>query len=122
MRERAPSTASLPAHVLAVAKATARDTGHLGCLLANGTVELAGQDPAVADRARRTFEALEDALVECIQQAQRQGDVDPIADARRHGRLLMAVLRGIEALGKGSIDKQSLRSIAEAALDTLPRP
>jgi TetR/AcrR family transcriptional regulator, transcriptional repressor for nem operon len=114
--------ARLRAHVLAVARATARDAGHLGCLLANGTAELAGQDPAVALRARRTFEALEDALVECIQQAQRQGDIDPAADARRHGRLLLAVLRGIEALGKGNVGRQSLRSIAEAAIDTLPRP
>ena len=105
----------LRAHVLAVARATARDTGHLGCLLANGTAELAGQEPAVADRARRTFEALEHALVECIQQAQRHGDIDPAADARRHGRLLLAVLRGIEALGKANTDKRSLRSIAEAA-------
>src|ERR1700693_4106541 len=63
--------ARLRAHILAVADATARDTGHLGCLLANGTAELAGRDPAVADRARRTFEALEMALIECIQQAQR---------------------------------------------------
>jgi TetR/AcrR family transcriptional regulator, transcriptional repressor for nem operon len=114
--------ARLRAHVLAVAEATARDTGHLGCLLANGTAELAGQEPAVTDRARRTFEALEDALVECIQQAQRHGAIDPTADARRHGRLLLAVLRGIEALGKANADKRSLRSIAEAALDTLPRP
>jgi TetR/AcrR family transcriptional repressor of nem operon len=113
--------ARLRAHLLAVADATARDTGHLGCLLANGTAELAGQDPAVTDRARRTFEALEDALVECLQQAQRHGDIDPAADARRHGRLLLAVLRGIEALGKASMDEQSLRSIAEAAIDTLPR-
>jgi hypothetical protein len=74
--------ARLRAHVLAVAETTGRDTGHLGCLLVNGTAELAGQDPAVADRARRTF----------------------------------------EALGKASINEQSLRSIAEAALDTLPRP
>ena len=113
--------ARLCAHVLAVADATARDTGHLGCLLANGTAELAGQDPAVTDRARRTFGALEDALVECIQQAQRHSDIDPAADARRHARLLLAVLRGIEALGKASIDEQSLRSIAEAAIDALPR-
>jgi AcrR family transcriptional regulator len=112
----------LRTHVLAVAKATARDTGHRGCLLANGTAELAGQDPAVADRARRTFEALEVALVACIQQAQRQGDIDPAADARRHGRLLLAVLRGIEALGKAGTNEKSLRSIAQAALDTLPRP
>jgi AcrR family transcriptional regulator len=114
--------ARLRAHVLAVADATGRDTEHLGCLLANGTAELAGQDSAVADRARRTFEALEDALVECIQQAQRHGAIDPAANARRHGGLLLAVLRGIEALGKANTDKRSLRSIAEAALDTLPRP
>ena len=113
--------ARLRAYLLAVADATARDTGRLGCLLANGTAELAGQDPAVTDRARRTFEALEDALVECIQQAQRHRDIDPAADARRHGKLLLAVLRGIEALGKASIDEQSLRSIAEAAIETLPR-
>jgi TetR/AcrR family transcriptional repressor of nem operon len=114
--------ARLRGYLLAVADATARDTGHLGCLLANGTAELAGQDPAVTERARRTFEALEDALVECIQQAQRHRDIDPAADARRHGRLLLAVLRGIEALGKASMNEQSLRSIAEAAIDTLPRP
>jgi len=113
--------ARLRAHLLAVAEATGRDTGHLGCLLANGTAELAGQDPAVADRARRTFQALEDALVECIRQAQRAGDIDPAADAHRHGMLLLAVLRGIEALGKASTSRKSLRSIAEAALDTLPR-
>ena len=112
--------ARLRAHVLAVAAATGRDTDHLGCLLANGTAELAGQDPAVADRAHRAFQDLEDALVECIKQAQRHGDIDPAADARRHGRLLLAVLRGIEALGKANTDKKSLRSIAEAALDTLP--
>jgi TetR/AcrR family transcriptional repressor of nem operon len=114
--------ARLRAHVLAVADATGRDTEHRGCLLANGTAELAGQDPAVADRAHQTFVALEDALVECIQRAQRHGDIDPTADARRHGRLLLAVLRGIEALGKANTDKRSLRSIADAALDTLPRP
>ncbi|MCW2555731.1 MAG: ycfQ2 [Mycobacterium sp.] len=92
------------AHVLAVADATGRDTEHLGCLLANGTAELAGQNSAVADRARRTFEALEDGLVECIQQAQRHGAIDPAVNARRHGRLLQAVLRGIEALGKANTD------------------
>ena len=114
--------ARLRAYLLAVADATGRDTGRLGCLLANGTAELAGQDPAVADRAHRSFAELEDALAQCIQQAQRAGDIDPAADARRHGRLLLAVLRGIEALGKANAGDESLRSIAEAALDTLPRP
>jgi AcrR family transcriptional regulator len=112
--------ARLRAYVLAIAEATADDTEHLGCLLANGTAELSSQEPDVVDRARRTFDAVEDALVECIEAAQRHGDIDPDADARRHGRLVLAVLRGIEALGKAGKDGPVLREIAEAALDTLP--
>jgi AcrR family transcriptional regulator len=112
----------LRAYVLGIAESTAGDTEHLGCLLANGAAELAGQESAVVDRAGATFDALENALVECIEAAQRHGDIDPGVDARRHGRLLLAVLRGIEALGKGGRDGVALRSIAESALDALPRP
>jgi AcrR family transcriptional regulator len=109
-------------YVRALAASTAADTGHQGCLLANSTAELSGQEPAVADRARRTFIAIEDALVECIEGAQRHGDLDPAADARRAGRVLLAVLRGIEALGKAGTDEPTLLSIAEGALDQLPHP
>lgn len=112
----------LSAYVRSLAANTAGDTDHLGCLLANSTAELSGQEPAVADRARRTFRALEDALTDCIEQAQRHGDLDPVADPRRAARLLLAVLRGIEALGKAGMDEESLHSIAESALDQLPRP
>jgi AcrR family transcriptional regulator len=112
----------LRAYVLAIAEATAADTDHRGCLLANGTAELSGQESAVMNSARIAFDAIEDALVECIGQAQRHGDIDPAADARAHGRLLLAVTRGIEALGKAGKDESALRSIAEAALATLPRP
>lgn len=112
----------LRTYVLAIAADTAADADHLGCLLANGTAELSGQEPAVVDSARRTFDALEDAMAGCIEAAQRHGDIDPAADARIHARLLLAVLRGIEALGKAGKDGEVLRSIAEAAIDTLPRP
>lgn len=36
--------------------------------------------------------------------------------------LLLAVLRGIEALGKGGSNPDSLRAIAETALALLPGP
>lgn len=111
----------LQGYVRGIAAATAADTDHLGCLLANGSAELAGQEPAVMATTGRTFDAIEDALVECIEAAQRHGDIDAGADARRHAALLLAVLRGIEALGKGGRDERALCAIAEAALDTLPR-
>lgn len=108
--------------VMATVAATAGDTDHCGCLLAKGTAELAGQDPAVAARALRTFEDLEDLLLGCLEKAQEHGDIEPDADPRALAGLLLAVLRGIEALDKAGKSEASLRGIAAAALATLPRP
>jgi len=112
----------LRAHVLTVAEATASDVCLRGCLLAKGTAELSEQDPAVAATARRTFAAIEELLTSCVAGAQRTGDIAPDADPARLAGLLLAVLRGIEALGKGGGSPESLRAIGETALAVLPRP
>jgi TetR/AcrR family transcriptional repressor of nem operon len=109
-------------HVLTVVANTVADTERRGCLLAKGTSELAGQDEEVAARALQTFDFLEDLLAGCIEKAQRHGDIEPTADARRLAGLLLAVVRGIEAMGKAGKSEASLRGIAETALDALPRP
>jgi TetR/AcrR family transcriptional regulator, transcriptional repressor for nem operon len=83
---------------------------------------LAGQDPAVAATARRTFAAIQELISSCIAAAQRAGDSKPDADPTRLAGLLLAVLRGIEALGKGGSSPESLRAIAETALALLPVP
>jgi AcrR family transcriptional regulator len=111
----------LRSHVRAVARSTADDTARRGCLLAKGTAELASQDEAVADRASQTIEDLEDVLATCIKQAQRHGDIKASADPHQLAGLLLAVLRGIEALGKAGQSRTSLASIAGAALAALPR-
>jgi TetR/AcrR family transcriptional repressor of nem operon len=111
----------LRAHVLAVARSTGNDIHRRGCLLAKGTAELSGTDPAVAASAKRTIEAIEDGLARCIEGAQRAGDIDPSADGRQLAGLMLAILRGIEALGKAGKSKSALRGIADAALAVLPR-
>lgn len=112
----------LCAYVRGVAESTADDTAHRGCLLANGPAELSGKDEAVRDRARVALERLEDLLVACIAEAQGDGRIDADADARQLGALLLAVLRGVEALGKAGRDPASLRAVAETAIGLLPRP
>jgi AcrR family transcriptional regulator len=112
----------LRSHVRAVANATADDTARRGCLLAKGTAELSGRDEAVANRALQTIEDVEGLLAACIQQAQRHGDMTASADPHEVAGLLLAVLRGIEALGKAGKSRASLISIADAALAVLPRP
>ena len=111
----------LCAHVRAVAANTAADTARRGCLLAKGTAELSEHDTDVAARALRTFEILEEALAADIQAAQRHGDIDPAADPHQLADLVLAVLRGIEALGKAGKDQATLHAIAETAIAVLPR-
>jgi TetR/AcrR family transcriptional regulator, transcriptional repressor for nem operon len=114
--------ARLCAHVRSVAAATATDVARRGCLLAKGTAELAEHDPDVAARSLWTFDELERILTADIEACQRHGDVSAAADPRALAVLLLAVLRGIEALGKGGKDEASLHTIADTALALLPRP
>jgi TetR/AcrR family transcriptional regulator, transcriptional repressor for nem operon len=111
----------LRAYVKASAAMTAADSTRRGCLLAKGTAELAEHDPSVAARSLETFDVLEALLVTEIEAAQRHGDIRADADPRHLGALLLAVLRGIEALGKAGKDKATLRAIADTALAVLPR-
>jgi AcrR family transcriptional regulator len=112
----------LAAYVRAVAAATAADTGHRGCLLAKGTAELTEHDPVVAARSLRTFDDLEQLLAADLQACQRNGDISTDADPGALATMLLAVLRGIEALGKAGKDGRTLHTIAETALAVLPRP
>ena len=103
-----------------IAEATATDTRRRGCMLAKGTSELSEHDPAIASRARETFELLEEAITANIEAAQRLHDVDPGADARALAQLLLATTRGIEALGQAGKDGDTLRAITETALAAIP--
>lgn len=118
----ADAYARLSAHVYAVAEATAADTVRRGCLLAKGAAELAEHDEAVAERARTAVEALQTLLKEDIAACQRNGDVAEDADPGELAALMLAVLRGIEALGKAGASEETLTGIAGTALAVLPRP
>lgn len=113
--------ARLAKHLRAVAAATVADTAHRGCLLAKGASELADHDPVVAARSRQTFDELEDLLAADIEACQRSGDISAKAQPRHLAALLLAVLRGIEALGKAGKDEKALHTIVETALAVLPR-
>lgn len=111
----------LCAHIREAAARVAADTSHRGCLLAKGAAELSEHDPDVAARSRRTLERIAAAFAEDIRAAQRHGDLDPAADSDRLATLVVAVLRGIEALGKAAIEADQLEGVAETAIALLPR-
>jgi TetR/AcrR family transcriptional repressor of nem operon len=106
-------------YLLANARASAGNPR--GCLLARGTSELGGVDPEVAERARRAYEGLSAVLTRTAEAAQRAGDLDPKADPRALGDLILAVHRGTEALGRGGAQEPALVALVEAFMHSLAR-
>lgn len=98
------------------------DLQRRGCFLVNSTSELHGRDPDVVERSRTTYQEVEGLLAACVKEAQREGDLDPGADPQELGRLLLAVLQGMEFLAKTRMDASGLLQIGRAALARLPRP
>ena len=117
-----PAYPRLLQHIRAIAKATVADRKRVGCLLAKGSAELSGSDPEVAARALATYADLHGALADSLAAAQREGDLAPTADPNRLAALLLAVLRGMEALGKSGAQPQFIHDVAEQAIALLPRP
>ena len=113
--------ARLTAYFLNHATACA-EPSRRGCLLAKGTAELSEHDEVVSARSLKTLESIQRAIAADLEACQRNGDIDPAADARQLAALLLTVHRGIEALGKAGTDESTLRGVVETALAGLPRP
>ncbi|MEU9977747.1 TetR/AcrR family transcriptional regulator [Streptomyces sp. NPDC051014] len=116
-----PGTAleRLTSLVEGVADGFAGDPRRRGCLMVNSTSELHSSEPDVASRARTTYQTVEDLLIACVREAQQDGSVKPDADPQELGRLLLAVIQGIEFLAKTDMDDAALLQIARSALKAL---
>jgi TetR/AcrR family transcriptional regulator, transcriptional repressor for nem operon len=114
-----PALAALRAYLLAMARGS---VGGPSCLLASSTAELAAADADVGTCVGKTFRALDASFVAAVRRAQDEGDVDPAADPEALGGMLLAVARGMEALGHGGASEETLVRTAEAAIGSLPRP
>jgi AcrR family transcriptional regulator len=94
-------------------------TDRRGCLLAKATAELAWENDAIATRSLAAYETLLDHCRQLVEQAQRAGQLDPAADARVLGGLILTTHRGLEALAKAGVDAKTMNRIADAAIDSI---
>ncbi|WP_432562404.1 TetR/AcrR family transcriptional regulator [Kineococcus sp. SYSU DK003] len=106
----------------ASAESVAADEERRGCMLAKSTAELASRDPVVVARAHATLDLFQDLLTDCLEQARREGELLADADPRGLAGMVLAVGRGMEALGKAGASAEELRRIAESTIAALPRP
>ena len=94
-------------------------TSDRGCLLAKATAELAHEDPVLADRAKAAYATYLDHLVEAVAAARRAGEVPASTDPDAAAALLLATLRGIEALGRARVDGEMLWRAGNGVLDAV---
>jgi hypothetical protein len=83
-------------------------------------VELDEQDPEARARVAQMFEALQRRLRDCILAAQRNGGIEPSADADHLAKLLVATTRGLDVMARAGQSAADLVPVAEAAFQSLP--
>ena len=110
----------LARHIRGQTKAVAADNDRRGCLMAKSAAELAGTDDAVEQKVESAYASWRDELVTCIKEAQRDGSIDAGRNAQALAGVLLAFMRGQEALHKGGAKPAQLKAAAEEMLSLIP--
>jgi TetR/AcrR family transcriptional repressor of nem operon len=101
--------------------AVAEDTDRRGCLMAKSAAELAATDTEVAQIVKKTIDSLHASIRSCIEEGQFAGELDPTADATALAGTILALVRGLEALGKAGASPELVTSSADELVRLLPR-
>jgi TetR/AcrR family transcriptional repressor of nem operon len=109
-------------HIRSITRLLTADTKGRGCLMAKSAAEMGATDKEVARRVRKWLDGYQRDIAEAIQAAQRDGDLDPGVEPDELALLILALLRGAEALRKGGMPPRAIAAIAERAIALLPRP
>jgi AcrR family transcriptional regulator len=96
------------------------DEERLGCMAGRFASELGEQDTDAAARVNAAFQVQRDALVGCIEGAQRAGDLDPKAPASDIACLLMTVSRGLDVVLKAGADMDLIEGVTRQSFASLP--
>ena len=88
------------------------DESRRGCLMVNSIAELASRDPAVAARARDSFERTAAAFQAALERGKRSGELNQDLDVGRMSRYLANTINSIRLLAK-----MSERSVADDVVE-----
>ncbi|MFJ8809638.1 TetR/AcrR family transcriptional regulator [Streptomyces sp. NPDC102490] len=100
----------------------APDRAAAACFAAKMALEIGASDAEVQRVANDCFTVVASAVAECLRAAQRNGDIDPDADADDLAYLLLTLVRGTDVVGAYGHSPDRLTAIAESAFALLPRP
>jgi TetR/AcrR family transcriptional repressor of nem operon len=103
----------LTRHIRAQVKAIAADKSRRGCMMAKGAAELSAVDETVERAVENAYAAWAAELADCIKEAERDGTIDKKQNPTALATVLLAFMRGQEALHKGGVKPAHLTASAE---------
>ncbi len=86
-----------------------------GCFSVNSIAELLPDDQAVAELARTSLRAAEDAFAAQLARAQAAGDLSTSTSPREAARLLVALVQGLQILRKADPDPVRVAALVDSA-------
>ncbi|WP_223502690.1 TetR/AcrR family transcriptional regulator [Pseudomonas sp. BF-R-24] len=98
------------------------DTGPRGCLAANASLEMAGQDKSIAELVSLNFLRLEKALEQALTRGQKTGEILAHKKPRALARFIVNTIQGLRVLSKGSAHqnrRQRLLDVVDITMDAL---
>ncbi|MEU8952148.1 TetR/AcrR family transcriptional regulator [Streptomyces sp. NPDC048489] len=110
----------LHAYLMRSARVVHEDPEQLGCMVTGFAVEGVHGNAAADARVRQAISTISRSLSDCVMAAQRNGDLDPTADASEISQLLMAVNRGMEVMARAGLKLSALERVAAHAFTALP--
>lgn len=111
-----PAFERLAGHVRAMAAGAAADTDRRGCLMAKTAAELGGSDPDVDRIISGTLRRWRGELVDCVIEAQADGAITKDVDPQALATVLLAQVRGFEALYRAGVAQDQLVAAADQVL------
>jgi TetR/AcrR family transcriptional repressor of nem operon len=90
-----------------------------GCLLSKAVAEVVGEDDEADGIILGCFREYEHVLAEALTQAKRAGETRPDLNVRQSANLLMAVIRGMEGMGKAGVSASTLNGVIKSAMDSI---
>jgi TetR/AcrR family transcriptional regulator, transcriptional repressor for nem operon len=107
-------------HIRGQVRKLIADKERRGCLMAKSAAELGATDDAVEAKVATAYAVWRDELAACITEAQRDGDLDGAQSAHALAGVLLAFMRGQEALHRGGATPAQLRAYADEMVSLIP--
>jgi len=91
-----------------------------GCPIGNLSLELSGLDEELRERLKEVWEGIFARIAEAIRRAQKEGALDPGAEAAGLARAFFASIQGAHIIARSVLDEEALRRDCRRAFESLP--